>query len=171
MGRESREEILERCDVRPIAVVKAEQEAIPPRAEYVEDSDLQALIHLDITDVRVAQTARRLYWRFLNHSFRDDYRAFRGAHKGDVDTAGNSATFPEYLPRPEQIQNMEQLVQLLETLAKPNWLEVAEVYRELGDMDAAQKALNCVMGEQQRLHLVTEKLIALNVRGPVRFSQ
>ena len=64
---------------------------------------------------------------------------------------------------------MEQFVKLLETAADPDWLELAELYRELGDMDAARTALSHIAGEQQRLHFVIDKLITLNVRGPVRF--
>jgi hypothetical protein len=36
-------------------------------------------------------------------------------------------------------------------------------------MDAARTALSHIAGEQQRLHFVIDKLITLNVRGPVRF--
>ncbi len=59
-------------------------------------------------------------------------------------------------------------MKLLEASAKPNWLELAELYRELGDMDSAQRSLNSVTGKQQRLHFVIGKLVTFKARGPVR---
>ncbi len=47
---------------------------------------------------------------------------------------------------------------------------MAELYRELGDMDAASDALGRIPREKQGLHFVIEKLIALNARCPVRFT-
>lgn len=170
MGRESREQILDRYDIRSVAEIEAELQSIPSRPEYVKDSELLPLINSHVGDDGVMETARRLCWRHLNDSFREVYRAFREAHKGEVDAKGDSATFPEYLPSAEQTENMEQLVKLLGTSAKPNWLELAELYRELGDMDAAARALSHITGEQERLHFVVEKLVSLEVRGPVKFN-
>ena len=170
MGRESREQILERYDTRSAVVIEAEQQSIPPFPEYVRDSELLALIDSDVGDDGVMETARRLYWRHLNDPFREVYRAFREAHKGEVDAKGDSATFPEYAPSEEQTRNMEQIVKLLEASASPKWLELAELYRELGDMDAATRSLSHITGEQERLHFVIEKLVSLKVRGPVKFN-
>jgi hypothetical protein len=77
---------------------------------------------------------------------------------------------PEYAPSDEQTRNMEQIVKLLEASANPKWLELAELYRELGDMDAATRSLSHITGEQERLHSVIEKLVSLKVRGPVKFN-
>lgn len=170
LGRESREEILDRYDIRPVAEIEAEQNSIPPDPKYLANSELQALIESEIADVRITETARRLYWRHLNEPFREVYRAFREAHKGEVDATGDSATFPDYQPSAEQTQNMEQLVKLLEASASPKWLELAELYRELGDMDAAARALSHITGDQERLHFVIEKLLLLKVRCPVMFN-
>ena len=170
MGRESREEILERYDIRPVAEIDAEKMSIPPSPRFVTNSELSALIESDVTNVRITEVARRLYWRHLNDPFRGVYRAFRDAHKYEVDASGNSATFPEYLPSAEQTENIEQLVKLLELAASPKWLEIAELYRELGDMDAAKCAMDHFTGEQGRLHFVVEKLVSLKVRCPVKFN-
>lgn len=170
LGRESREQILERYDTRSAAEIDAEKQSIPPRPEYVKDSELLALIDSDVGDDGVMETARRLYWRHLNDPFREVYRAFREAHKGEVDAKGDSATFPEYAPSAEQTRNMEQIVKLQEASASPKWLELAELYRELGDMDAATRSLSHITGEQERLHFVIEKLVSLKVRGPVKFN-
>lgn len=153
-----------------MAEIEAEQRSIQLSPQYVKDSELLPLINSHVSDDGVVQTARQLYWRHLNDPFRAIYRAFREAKKGEVDAKGDSATFPEYLPSAEQTQNMEKLVNLLETSAKPNWLELAELYRELGDMNAAERALSHITGEQERLHYVVEKLIARKVRGPVKFN-
>lgn len=170
LRRESRDHILERYDTRSDAEIDAEQQSIPPSPGYVRDSELLALIDSDVGDDGVMETTRRLYWRHLNDPFREVYRAFREAHKGEVDTSGDSATFPEYLPSAEQTRNMEELVTLLEAAASPKWLDLAELYRELGDMVAATRALTQMSGKQERLHFVVEKLVSLKVRGPVKFN-
>jgi hypothetical protein len=169
LGRETRQEIMDRYDIRPPSEIEAEQRSIPASPKYVADSELRALIDSDVADLQITKVARRLYWRHLNQPFREVYRTFREAHKEEAGPDGNSATFPDYLPSPEQTSNMEQLVKLLETAADPDWLELAELYRELGDMDAARTALSHIAGEQQRLHFVIDKLVSLNVRAPVRF--
>lgn len=170
LGLKSRDEIMDRYDIRPVAEIEAEQNSIPPGPAYVANSELLAVIESEVADPRLAETARRLYWRHLNEPFREVYREFREAHKGEVDATGNSATFPEYLPSAEQTRNMEQLVTLLVDTASPKWLELAELYRELGDMDAAARSLSLITGEQERLHFVVEKLVSLKVRGPVKFN-
>ena len=168
--RESLAQILVRYDTRPDEVIEAEQKSIPPHPEYVSDTELLALINSADVDSDVMQVARRLYWRHLNHPFREVYRAFRETHKGEVDAEGNSATFPEFVPSDEQRANMEQLVQLQWASARQDWLELAELYRELGDMEAAARALSNITGEKERMHFVIDKLVSLNVRGPVKFN-
>ncbi len=170
-GNETREHILKYCDTRPHAEIDAEERSIPPNAIHVQDEEIQALIRANIGDQAFITVIRRRYWRYLNHPAREVYRAFREAHRGEVDSAGNSATFPEYQPSMEQIENMGQLVNLLETAVCPNWLELAELHRELGNMDAAARALANipVTEEVENLHYVVEKLTSLRVRGPVKF--
>jgi hypothetical protein len=170
-GNETREHILKYCDTRPHAEIDAEQLLIPPDAKHVKDEELQILINANISDDALLEVVRRRYWRYLNHPAREVYRAFREAHKGEVDSAGHSATFPEFQPSTEQIENMGQLVNLLETAVSPNWLELAELHRELGNMHAAARALANipVTEEVENLHYVVEKLTSLRVRGPVKF--
>jgi hypothetical protein len=170
-GNETREHILKYCDTRPHAEIDEEERSMPPNAIHVQDEEIQALIRANIGDQAFITVIRRRYWRFLNHSARDVYRAFREAHKGEVDAAGNSTTFPEFLPTAEQIENMEQLVNLHKIAAKPNWIELAELYRELGDMNAATTALTHIPAtdEKEPLHFVVEKLVSLQVRGPVKY--
>lgn len=168
-GQESREEILERYDTRPATEIEAEQKSIPPSPGYVAGSELRSLIDSDPADKSIVEVARRLYWRYLNDPVREVYRKFREAQK-ELGEDGNSATFPDYLPSAEQTQNMEELVKLLETPGRSNWLELAELYRELGDMEAAKGALSSFAGQDQILRSVIQKLVALKVRCPVRFK-
>ena len=65
---------------------------------------------------------------------------------------------------------MEQLVKLVKVSASPKRQELAELYQELGDMNAAARALSHITGDQERLHFVVEKLVSLKVRGPVKFN-
>ncbi len=169
MGRETREQILERYDTRPAAEIDAEQSSIPPSPEYVNKYELAALISGGLPDLKVEKVVRRLYWRYLNHPIRETYHKFRKVHK-DVDAAGNSSTFPDFQPTPEQTENMLRLIELIKASEAPDWLSMAELYRELGDMDAANTALSCITGEKQPLYFVVEKLIVLNARCPVRFN-
>ncbi len=169
MGRETREQILERYDTRPAAEIDAEQRSIPPSPQYVNVSELLALINGGLPDLKVQKVVRRLYWHYLNEPIREIYRKFRESNK-EVDAAGNSSTFPDFQPSPEQTENMLRLIELSKASESPDWLEMAELYRELGDMDAASHTLSCITGEKQRLHFVIEKLIVLNARCPARFN-
>jgi hypothetical protein len=178
LGRETQEEIMLRYDTRPIEEIEAERirfesTPIPPSPNGVEDSELLALIQYEleseVANASLLETARRLYWRYLNQPFRDVYRAYREAHADEVDEKGYSKTFPEYLPSVEQTRNMEQLAILLESAAEPSWLELAELYRELGDMDAAAKALVHPAPFKKFKHFVISELVTRKVRCPVMF--
>jgi hypothetical protein len=156
-----------------LAAAEAEEALAPPRVGKIANTELPNLIESEASDLRIMEIARRLYWRDLNHPAREAYRVFREAHKDDVDKKGNSTTFPEFLPSAEQTQNMAHLVCLLEGRASEQgyqWLEIAELYRELGDMGAAKRALNRVMGDNDRLHFVIDTLVGHGVRGPARFN-
>jgi hypothetical protein len=168
-GRCSRDKIREHYDTRTIEEIEAEQSSIPPHTQYFANSELKKLIESGVTDVRIMGIARRLYWRYLNEPCREVYRNFRKVHREQVDAAGDSATFPEYRPTPEQVLNMQQLIGLLKASEEPRWLEIAELHRELGDMEAAQQALNLIKGDPERLQTVVQKLVNLQVQGPVRF--
>lgn len=169
LGWKTREEILERYDTRSAAEIEAEQRSIPPSPGYVNDAELAALISRGLPDPTVELVVRRLYWRHLNEPIRETYRSFREVNK-DVDADGTSSTFPDFLPTPAQTENMLRLLELIRASEYPDWLRLAELYRELGDMDAASHALSCRTGEKNALHGVIAKLITLNARCPVRFK-
>ncbi len=169
LGRETRVQIYERYDIRSAAEIDAEQRSIPPSPEYVNNSELAALISGGLPDLQVEEVVRRLYWRYLNAPIRETYRKFRESNK-DVNAAGESSAFPDFQPTPEQTENMLRLIELIKASEAPGWLELAELYRELGDMEAASHALSCITGEKKTRHDMMEKLIALNARCPVRFT-
>jgi hypothetical protein len=66
---------------------------------------------------------------------------------------------------------MQQLVGLHEESKNPDWLELAELYRELGDMQSATRALaNISTTSEKELHFVVKKLIFLKERSLARFN-
>jgi hypothetical protein len=64
---------------------------------------------------------------------------------------------------------MLKLAYLLEDGYSPPWLEVAEICREVGDMDAATKALNCSGKSDETLSGVIRHLVEMSYSGPARF--
>lgn len=56
---------------------------------------------------------------------------------------------------------MAQLVMLLESSAMPNWLQLAELYRELGDFNAAARAMSYLTDKKTGALVVVDKLISL----------
>ena len=168
-GRESRDEVRERYDVRPVEEIELERIFVPPSPGYVSRDELKQLADSQIVDPEVAMTVRRLYWRHLNESHRDVFRTFREAHKEEVNADGTSSTFPPFEPSAEQVLNIEKLCQLLESADSPRWLEIAELRRELADFSGAAEALTHIEGEKERLHLVVDRLVTMKVQGPVRY--
>ena len=104
--------------------------------------------------------ARRRLWQYLNDPFREVYRRHKEA---------SPETLPPYEASYEQKENMLKLAHLLEETYGPPWLEVAELCREVGDMDAASKALTLAGKTDETLSGVVGQLIAMNYSGPARF--
>jgi hypothetical protein len=169
ISKKTRQQILERYDTRPASEIAAEKHSILPVPAHVSNTELGALISGGLADLKVEEVVRRLYWRYLNEPIRETHRKFRETNK-EVDAAGNSSTFPDFQPTPEQAENMLRLIDLIKASDAPDWLEMAELHHELGDVGAASSALTCVVSEQNRLHHLFEKLIALNARCPVRLK-
>ena len=104
--------------------------------------------------------ARRLYWRYLNNQFRDEYRAYRDIHKD---------SFPAYAPSAVQMDNMEHLAALLEGSDTVDELELGELYREMGHPLKARAKLAKVGEEDQKLCAMQLQLIEHGYSGPARF--
>jgi hypothetical protein len=64
----------------------------------------------------------------LNDSYREKYRKAR---------AKDPEAIPSFTPTPQQRQNMERLLSLHETSHTQDWIEMAELLRELGEPVAA----------------------------------
>ena len=181
IGQPTRQSILANYDTRLPSEIDAREKSRPPPAAAVTDEQTVELVrgydkalkgNADLRvkgiDSDVLAAARRRCWRIWNNPFRDLYRAHREA-TNKVDAEGDSASFPDYQPNAEQTGNMWALLVWHQASSKPDWLEVAELHRELGDMQAASDALNQIEGKEKRLAIVLRKLVALKVRGPVRF--
>ena len=106
---------------------------------------------------------RRLVWKLFNIE-----------PKWDFPQPSRPFNVPQYQPSPAQIDNMTHLLGLIlagaEAPFKINWLEVAELHRELSEFDAAGAALSECTADYQR---VTKTVIGNQVEnrstGPVRF--
>jgi hypothetical protein len=147
-------------DIRTDEEVQAAEDAIPPQTSYVADADMPDVIEKSSENREMQIIARRLLWQYLNDPFRESYRKHKEA---------SPDTLPPYEASYEQKENMLKLAHLLEDAYGPPWLEVAEICREFGDMDAAAKALNRAGKSDETLSGVVGQLIAMNYSGPVRF--
>ena len=111
--------------------------------------------------------ARRAWWRHLNDGYRTRYRA----HRGEVIAAAD-AGFPAFEPTAEQSRNMRALLMLLISQPGPDWLEVAELHRELGDVRSADHALLLTGGVTPRsppLAQIIHLCLKIGQHGPVRY--
>jgi len=104
--------------------------------------------------------ARRRMWQYLNDPFREIYRQHKEA---------SPDTLPPYEASYEQKENMLKLANLLKDSYSPPWLEVAELCREVGDMDAASKALTRAGKTDETLSGVLRQIIEMNYIGPARY--
>ena len=104
--------------------------------------------------------ARRRYWRFLNDPFREIYREHRKLH---------GESFPYYSPTDAQADNMIKLIELLDRPHSSNWVEIAELYRELGDFSESFNALATCRGKETSLKLLIGNLVDLSVSAPTRY--
>ena len=59
----------------------ANETVIPPKAKSVTGAAIAELLDSKPEDKNLLIQARRLYWRYLNNQFRDEYRAYREVHK------------------------------------------------------------------------------------------
>jgi hypothetical protein len=84
-------------------------------------------------------------------------------------------SFPAYEPSANQIANVERLIELIEEsvheVQEPDMVEVAELYRELGQFDQARRAM--ARSSHGRIHLPTKlvsDMITKGQRAPFRYS-
>lgn len=139
----------------------ANETVIPPKAQSVMGAAIAELLESKPQDKNLLIQARRLYWRYLNNQFRDEYRAYREIHKD---------SFPAYVPSATQMDNMEHLVELLEGHDMVDELELGELYREMGQPLKARAKLAKGDQDDQQLCAMQLKLLEIGYQGPARFK-
>jgi hypothetical protein len=139
----------------------ANETVIPPKAQSVTGSAIAELLDSKPQDKNLLIQARRLYWRYLNNQFRDEYRAHRDIHKD---------SFPSYAASAAQMDNMTQLAELLENHDMADELELSELYRELGQPLKARSKLAKVDADDRKLCDIQLTLIEKGYSGPARFK-
>lgn len=85
-------------------------------------------------------------------------------------------TIPPYTPTAEQLDNMKRLLTLIlvgvARDSRTDWLEVAELHRELSQFDAAAAALiNCAADHQRATKNVIDQQIRRRSAAPIRYLQ
>ena len=113
-----------------------------PDSLHVADSSMPDVFKQSKTSPQLQISARRRYWQYLNDPFREDYREQKNL---DPDS------FPDYQPSSEQKENMHELADLLQK-SSTDWLEVSELYREMGDFSNSLNALGAHSGRKNKLH-------------------
>ena len=139
----------------------ANETVIPPKAQSVTGSAIAELLDSNPQDRNLIIQARRLYWRYLNNQFRDEYRAYREVHKD---------TFPAYAPSAAQMGNMEQLAALLEDHDMVDELELGELYREMGQPLKSRAKLAKVGEDDRKLCDMQLSLLEQGYAGPASFK-
>jgi len=139
----------------------ANETVIPPKAQSVAGEAIAELLDSKPQDKNLQIQARRLYWRYLNDQFRDEYRAYKEIHKD---------SFPAYAPSAAQMDNMEQLAGLLEDHDMVDELELGELYREMGQPLKARAKLAKVGEEDQKLCAMQLSLLQMRYSGPYRLN-
>jgi len=158
--RPSRDEIMRNFDTRSEEEITASLKNMPIEAQVVSELDLPIVIEKCGGKREILIEARRRLWRSMNDPFRKVYRAHKEI---------SPKTYPSYEATYEQKENMLKLAYLLEESYSPNWLEVSELCREVGDMGAAKEALKLSSKSEKNLIDVIGGLIAMNYSGPVRY--
>jgi hypothetical protein len=130
-------ESLQRVFARPSRIQRShdlnEQDAgLPERARHVHDHQLENVIRISQGNVEVELVARRRYWRMLNEPYRQLYREYEKKPEG---------TPPVFTPSLIQIENMKSMIEINSRSKIIDWVEVAELYRQLGEFEASIKTL------------------------------
>lgn len=151
---------MQNYDTRSEEEIAASKRDMPIEAQIVSDSDLTKVIDQCEGKREILIEARRRLWRVMNDPFRKVYRA----HKET-----SPETYPPYEATYAQKENMLKLAYLLEDSYSPDWLEVSELCREVGDMGAAKEALKLSNKSDKKLADVVGELIYMNYSGPVQY--
>ena len=161
LGKPTKADIMLHCDTRPLHEIEAEQIKVP-ESKHVPDSSMPEVFNQKNANTSLLIVARRRYWRFLNDPFREIYREHRKLH---------GESFPYYAPTYVQTDNMNKLIELLDRPHSSNWVEIAELYRELGNFEAANSAISINKGVNgNKIKDIVSSLVDKKVSAPARFT-
>lgn len=153
-GQSRKDYLLAKYDFRPESEREQERLAKPPDELIVQDEELEALFASGCSNTDVLIVARRRYWRHLNDEYREVYRKHVGS---DLEK------YPEYKPSKLQQENMLNLLDLLSKQLTPDYLEIAELYRELSDFKNALSILATKYKENDDQQATADKIANLIV--------
>lgn len=159
-GQSRRDYLLTKYDFRSEFELEQERLSKPPEEIVVKDGELSDLFASGCINAGVLIVARRRFWRYLNDEYRSAYRNHIKLH---------SDTYPIFSPSRLQRDNMLQLIQLIELEENPDYLELAELYRQLSNFEAAFEVIATKYQEnekQQELGDVIANLIFYKKNQP-----
>jgi hypothetical protein len=152
-GFPTREQIIKDYDTRTVDEIKAEEQNKPQSAKHIRDDQLQSLLakkHKPEIELRL----RRFYWRYLNDNYRTAIKT------------STAAELPVFTPTALQTENMRILATLIESVDDMDALELAELYRELGDFGKAQTLLPLLTADYEVEIKLQTRLIAERKQAP-----
>ncbi len=151
-GQSKRDYLLAKYDFRSESERERERLEKPLEEIIVQDSELSDLLVSEFLNTDVLIVARRRYWRYLNDEYRSIYRAYKKVHNGG---------YPMYIPTELQKENMLHLLKLLESQVKPDYLEIAELHRELGNFQIARNVIENNYIENDRKKEIVDFMLNL----------
>ena len=159
-GRSRRDYLLAKYDFRSESEREKERLARPPDEIIVQDAELIDLLESDCSNADTLTVARRRYWRYLNDEYREVYREY---------SKDNNGEYPPYVPTEIQRSNMLHLLGLLDSQIDPDYLEIVELHRELGNFQIAVNVIAtkyCENERQQEIADAIANLIFYNKNHP-----
>ena len=167
--------------------VGVEQERKTPISESVKDEEL-ARVLLEQLAPDVESVVRRRYWRLLNDPYRELYRVHREREnlkfkkknsffsrlqmifaRVEVVTAETNFSVPEFTPSDVLMRNLQCLLRLNESESDKDYLEIAEINRELSEFEKAREALAMKQDVEDSLSRTLMGLIDAQINAPCRY--
>jgi hypothetical protein len=131
----------------------------PAPADLLPLDDFPSVIG-SCTDDDILIVARRRWWQHLNEPYRGLYRASR--HDGQ-------GPFPPFNTSPEQTENMQALLALMQKHEAAPSIEQAELHRELGRLESAKAVLDAVGDPDSAVARAIAESLSAGLAGPVRY--
>jgi hypothetical protein len=164
-GKPSKEHYERFYDTRPSAEREKDLVSIAQDEIFVSDAELAKVIESKPKNRNVEIIARRRYWQYLNDPYRELYRKYK---------LKDPNGFPAYEITDEVRNNISNLINILKNEEDLDLLELAELYRQLGDFDNAKKTLlqvNRNHDDDDPKFIVVGKLIDQQRQGPAWYAR